>query len=148
LFQKIEDEMVETEVQRLHDAKKANLAEKTNNSTPVFDPQKPETSFDEFQKMDIRLGTILEAEKVKKADKLLKLLVDTGLDKRVIVSGIAEHYTPEEVIGKTVTVLMNLAPRTIKGIESQGMILMAENENNELSFMIPEKAFKAGCGIH
>lgn len=148
LFQKIEDEIVEKEVQKLHDAKQANIAEKTSNSTPVFDPQKPETSFDEFQKMDIRLGTILEAEKVKKADKLLKLLVDTGLDKRVIVSGIAEHYTPEEVIGKTVTVLMNLAPRTIKGIESQGMILMAENENNELSFMIPEKAFKAGCGIH
>lgn len=148
LFQKIEDEMVEAEIQKLLDSKQANLAEKTSNSTPVFDPQKPETSFDEFQKMDIRLGTILEAEKVKKADKLLKLLVDTGLDKRVIVSGIAEHYTPEEVIGKTVTVLMNLAPRTIKGIESQGMILMAENENNELSFMSPEKAFKAGCGIH
>ena len=147
LFQKIEDEMVENEVQKLLDSKQANLTEK-NNMTPNFDPQKPETSFDEFQKMDIRLGTILEAEKVKKADKLLKLLVDTGLDKRVIVSGIAEHYSPEEVIGKTVTVLMNLAPRTIRGIESQGMILMAENENNELSFMSPEKAFNAGCGIH
>lgn len=149
LFQKIEDEMVETEVQKLHDAKQMNISEsKNNNSTPTFDPQKAETSFDDFQKMDIRLGTILEAEKVKKADKLLKLLVDTGIDKRVIVSGIAEHYSPEEVIGKTVTVLMNLAPRTIKGIESQGMILMAENENNELSFMVPEKGFKAGCGIH
>jgi methionyl-tRNA synthetase len=140
--------MVEAEVQKLHAAKQLNISEAKTKATPMFDPQKAQTSFDDFQKMDIRLGTILEAEKVKKADKLLKLLVDTGLDKRVIVSGIAEHYTPEEVIGKTVTVLMNLAPRTIKGIESQGMILMAENENNELSFMSPEKAFKAGCGIH
>ena len=148
LFQKIEDEFVEAEVQKLHAAKQFNISEAKNNTTPMFDSQKAETSFDDFQKMDIRLGTILEAEKVKKADKLLKLLVDTGLDKRTIVSGIAEHYTPEEIIGKTVTVLMNLAPRTIKGIESQGMILMAENENNELSFMSPEKAFKAGCGIH
>ena len=148
LFQKIEDEMVEAEVQKLHDAKQMNLSEAKNNATPTFDPQKAETSFDDFQKMDIRLGKILEAEKVKKADKLLKLLVDTGIDKRVIVSGIAEHYSPEEIIGKTVTVLMNLAPRTIKGIESQGMILMAENENNELSFMSPEKEFKAGGGIH
>ena len=148
LFQKIEDEMVEAEVQKLHAAKQLNISEAKNNATPMFDPQKTATSFEDFQKMDIRLGTILEAEKVKKADKLLKLLVDTGLDKRVIVSGIAEHYSPEEVIGKTVTVLMNLTPRTIKGIESQGMILMAENENNELSFMSPEKAFKAGCGIH
>ena len=113
-----------------------------------FDPQKATATFDDFQKMDIRLGTILEAEKVKKADKLLQLLVDTGIDKRVIVSGIAEHYSPEEIIGKTVTVLMNLAPRTIKGIESQGMILMAENGNNELSFVSPEKPFEAGCGIH
>ena len=76
------------------------------------------------------------------------ILVDTGIDQRVIVSGIAEHYSPEDIIGKTVTVLMNLAPRTIKGIESQGMILMAENAKGELSFMSPEKPFEAGCGIH
>ena len=95
-----------------------------------------------------RLGTILEAEKVEKADKLLKLLVDTGLDKRTIVSGIAKHYKPEDIIGKTVTVLMNLPPRKIRGVESQGMILMAENEDNELSFVSPEKDFEAGCGIH
>ena len=113
-----------------------------------FDPQKEETSFDDFTKMDIRVGKILTAEKVEKADKLLKLTVDTGLDSRTIVSGIAEHYTPEEVIGKTVTVLMNLAPRKIRGVESQGMILMAENENNELSFVTPEKDFEAVCGIH
>ena len=109
-----------------------------------FDPQKEETSFDDFMKMDIRLGKILDAEKVKKADKLLKLTVDTGLDKRTIVSGIAEHYSPEDVVGKTVTVLMNLAPRKIRGVESQGMILMAENEEGKLSFVSPEKDFGPG----
>jgi methionyl-tRNA synthetase len=89
----------------------------------------------------------LEAEKVKKADKLLKLLVDTGIDQRVIVSGIAEHYSPEEIVGKTVSVLLNLEPRKIKGIESQGMILMAENAEGKLSFMTPEKGFEAGGSI-
>ena len=148
LFQKIEDEMVEAEVAKLLATKEQNNLETKSNQKVSFDPQKATATFDDFQKMDIRLGTILEAEKVKKADKLLQLLVDTGIDKRVIVSGIAEHYSPEEIIGKTVTVLMNLAPRTIKGIESQGMILMAENASGELSFMSPEKAFEAGCGIH
>lgn len=94
-----------------------------------------------------RLGTILEAEKVEKADKLLKLTVDTGIDKRTIVSGIAEHYSPEQVVGKTVQVLLNLAPRKIRCIESQGMILMAEDADGNLSFMVPEKAFGAGGGV-
>ncbi len=140
LFTKIEDAMVEFEVAKL-------AATNQSETTMNLEPQKAETSFDDFCKMDIRLGTILEAEKVEKADKLLKLLVDTGLDKRTIVSGIAEHYSPEEIIGKTVAVLINLAPRKIRGIESQGMILMAENESGELSFMVPEKAFEAGFGI-
>lgn len=139
LFSKIEDELVTTEV--------AKLTGGNDASVQTFEPQKAETSFDDFMKMDIRLGTILEAEKVEKADKLLKLLVDTGIDKRIIVSGIAEHYQPQDVIGKTVTVLINLAPRKIRGIESQGMILMAENESGELSFVSPEKAFKAGSEI-
>lgn len=139
LFTKIEDSIVEAEVAKL----KVNLPEASS-----FEPQKAETSFDDFTKMDIRLGTILEAEKVEKADKLLKLLVDTGLDKRTIVSGIAEHYSPDEVVGKTVQVLINLAPRKIRGIESQGMILMAENAEGALSFMVPEKDFEAGGGIH
>ena len=139
LFPKIEDEMVELEIEKL---------EATKTMETTFEPQKDETSFDEFTKMDIRLGTILEAEKVKKADKLLKLLVDTGLDKRTIVSGIAKHYSPEELIGKQVTVLMNLPPRTIRGVESQGMILLAENENGELSFVASEKEFGAGSGIN
>ena len=97
--------------------------------------------------MDIRVGEIISAEKVKKANKLLKLTVDTGLDKRTVVSGIAEHYTPEEVIGKKVSILMNLAPRKIRGVESEGMILMAENEKGELSFVSPEKDFTAGGEI-
>jgi methionyl-tRNA synthetase len=139
LFPKIEDEMVELEIAKL---------EATKTVETTFETQKDATSFDDFTKMDIRLGTILEAEKVKKADKLLKLLVDTGLDKRTIVSGIAKHYSPEEVIGKQVTVLMNLPPRTIRGVESQGMILMAENENGELSFVASEKEFGAGSGIN
>ena len=138
LFSKIEDQMVEAEIALLQ-----NNAPQTTN----FNPQKEMIEFDDFTKMDIRLGTILEAEKVEKADKLLKLLVDTGIDKRTIVSGIAEHYSPEEVIGKTVSVLLNLAPRKIRGIESQGMILMAENSEGKLSFMIPEKAFEAGGEI-
>lgn len=138
LFEKIDDSLVEAEIQFLKDAQVANKA---------FEPVKEEITFEDFMKMDIRLGTILEAEKVKKADKLLKLLVDTGIDKRTVVSGIAEHYTPEEVVGKTVQILLNLAPRKIKGIESQGMILMAENEKGELSFMAPEKGFGAGGDV-
>lgn len=139
LFQKIEDSLVDEEVNKLKN---------TDNMESKFEVQKEEVTFDDFTKMDIRLGTILESEKVEKADKLLKLLVDTGLDKRTIVSGIAEHYSPEEIIGKTVQVLMNLAPRKIKGIESKGMILMAEDADGNLSFMSPEKGFEAGCGIH
>lgn len=138
LFQKIEDDLVETELGKLKDAH----MDETN-----FPPQREEATFDDFMKMDIRLGKILEAEKVEKADKLLKLLVDTGIDKRTIVSGIAEHYSPEEVIGKTVSVLINLAPRKIRGVESQGMILMAENAAGELSFVSPEKDFPAGSEI-
>ena len=138
LFTKIEDELVAFEVAKLT---------KTDENMSAFEPQKETINFEDFGKMDIRLGTILSAEKVEKADKLVKLLVDTGIDKRTIVSGIAEHYSPEEIVGKTVSVLMNLAPRKIKGIESQGMILMAENEDGKLSFMTPEKGFSAGGTI-
>lgn len=139
LFQKIDDEFVAKEVEFLHASQPT--------STSNFPPQKEEVSFDDFTKMDIRLGTITDAIRVPKADKLLQLTVDTGVDTRTIVSGIAEHYAPEEVIGKTVAVLLNLAPRKIRGVESQGMILMAENEEGKLSFMIPEKGFGAGGEI-
>jgi methionyl-tRNA synthetase len=138
LFQKIEDTLVELEVAKL---KATNMSESSSA------PQKDETSFDDFMKMDIRLGKILSAEKVEKADKLLQLTVDTGIDKRTIISGIAEHYTPEEVVGKTVSVLVNLAPRKIRGVESQGMILMAEDVDGKLCFVVPEKDFKAGSNI-
>jgi methionyl-tRNA synthetase len=139
LFQKIEDVLVEAEVEKLKN---------TDTEKLKFDAQKEEITFEDFSKIDVRLGKILSAEKVEKADKLLKLLIDTGIDQRVIVSGIAEHYTPEQIIGKTVQVLMNLAPKKIRGIESKGMILMAEDSEGNLSFMSAEKEFEAGCGIH
>ncbi len=138
LFEKIADEIVEEEVKRLH---------QSHPMETEFEPQKTAIQFDDFTKLDIRLGTILEAEKVEKADKLLKLIIDTGIDKRTIVSGIAEHYKPEEIIGKTVQVLLNLEPRKIRGIESQGMVLMAEDSEGKLSFMVPEKGYGAGGSV-
>jgi methionyl-tRNA synthetase len=126
LFEKIDDAFVEAEVELL---KNANPVEESNVA-----PQKPEITFDDFAKLDIRTATILEAERVPKADKLLKLLVDTGVDKRTILSGIAEHFAPEDIIGQRVIVLINLAPRKIRGIESQGMILMAGTDE-KLSFV-------------
>ncbi len=142
LFEKIEDKTIETQVQKLLDTKKANeMAEATAA------PAKENCSFDDFMKMDIRTGTILEAEKVAKTKKLMKLLVDTGIDQRTVVSGIAEYYTPEEVIGKQVSVLVNLEPRKLRGIESQGMILMAEDADGSLKFVSPESAVKNGSEV-
>ena len=135
LFAKIEDSLVETEISKL----KATAA-----PTSKYPPMKDAIAFDDFTKMDLRMGTILAAQKVEKADKLLQLTVDTGIDQRTIVSGIAEHYDPADIIGKTVLVLLNLEPRKIRGIESQGMILMAENEEGKLSFLASEKEFGAG----
>ena len=135
LFEKVEDETIVAQVQKLANSKMMNEVENT-----AIDPAKPETSFDDFSKMDIRIGTIIEAEKVPKTDKLLKLLIDTGIDKRTVVSGIAGFYKPEDIIGQQVSILVNLAPRKIKGIESQGMILMAENSKGELSFVAPTRA--------
>lgn len=135
LFDKIEDETVAAQVQKLEDSKKANEMEAQSEIAAV----KAETSFDDFTKMDIRVGTIVEAEQVPKTKKLLKLLVDTGVDKRTVVSGIAEYYKAEDIVGQQVSILVNLAPRKIKGIESNGMILMAENQAGELSFVAPTK---------
>lgn len=131
LFDRIEDEAIEKQVDRLIETKKRNEAEKQVE----VKPQKPETTFDDFSKIDLRTGVILAAEKVAKANKLLKLTVDTGIDKRIVVSGIAQYFSPEEVIGKQVCILVNLAPRMLKGIESQGMILMAEDADGKLSFV-------------
>ncbi|MBL0047459.1 MAG: methionine--tRNA ligase [Bacteroidetes bacterium] len=142
LFEKIEDAAVEAQVAKLHaPASVSNEQLDVSNQTvkPETVNSKPETSFDEFCKMDIRVGTILEAERVPKTDKLLKLLIDTGIDKRTVVSGIAASFNPENIIGKKVSILVNLAPRKIKGIESRGMILMAENAAGELDFVAPSK---------
>jgi len=130
-FERIEDKTIEQQVQKLLDTKKEN-----EESAPAI-PAKPAIEFDDFAKMDIRTGTILEAEKVAKTKKLLKLMVDTGIDQRTVVSGIAEYYEPEKIIGKKVSILVNLAPRKLRGIESQGMILMAEDKDGKLCFVSP-----------
>lgn len=139
LFQKIDDEFVESEQDILRSA--APTDENTH------EPQKDDIQFEEFLKLDIRVGEILSAQKVKKADKLLELVVDTGLDKRTIVSGIAQHYSPEDIIGKKVSVLMNLPPRKIRGVVSNGMILMAENEEGKLSFISTDQELENGSTI-
>ncbi len=136
LFEKIEDEVIEKQV--------AKLAASKTAVAPALPPQKPATTFDDFQRMDIRIGTITAAERVPKTDKLLKLTIDTGIDQRTVVSGIAEHYDPEKIIGQQVTLLANLEPRKIKGIESKGMILMAENAKGELAFVAPVKPIDNG----
>ncbi|MBN1187638.1 MAG: methionine--tRNA ligase [Bacteroidales bacterium] len=142
LFEKIEDEEIEKQLKRLSDTKLANKAMETKAN-----PQKPEVTFDDFTKMDIRVGTILEAEKVPKTDKLLKLKIDTGIDIRTVVSGIAEHYDPSRIIGQQVNILVNLAPRNIKGIESKGMILMAADSEGKLVFTAPVDKMENGGEI-
>ncbi len=142
LFERLDDAVVEEQRAKLQKAKEtAEAAAKT------LEPQKDTTTFDDFQKMDIRVGTIIEAEKIKKAKKLLKLKVDTGIDHRTVVSGIAQFYKPEDIIGQQVSILVNLAPRTMLGIESQGMILMAENNKGELQFVAPNQQSDNGAVI-
>ncbi|MEO5777776.1 MAG: methionine--tRNA ligase [Flavobacterium sp.] len=133
LFAQIEDAEIQKQIDKLEATKTSNAME-----NKVTEPQKPTTTFDEFAKLDLRVGTIVEAEKMPKANKLLVLKVDTGLDVRTIVSGIAEHFSPEEVIGKRVTVLINLAPRSLRGVESEGMILMTNNAEGKLVFVNPD----------
>jgi methionyl-tRNA synthetase len=133
IYSKIEDNIIEAQIQKLENTKQNN--KKTN---PNANPMKEEITFDDFTKIDLRTATIIEAEKVEKADKLLKLKVDTGVDVRTVVSGIAESFTPEEVIGKQVMILLNLAPRKIRGIESQGMLLLTTKPDGKLSFVTPD----------
>ncbi len=142
LFEKIEDELVDQQIKKLEETKKQNEVPE-NNVTPA----KEEIVFDDFMKMDMRVGTILEAEKVPKSSKLLKFKVDTGLDQRTILSGVAKYFSPEEMIGKQVTVLVNLAPRKIMGVESQGMILMAENQDGSLKLLMPHEVSDNGATI-
>jgi methionyl-tRNA synthetase len=139
LFSKIEDPAIEAQIEKLQATKIANEQE-----NKVITPQKETIEFEDFTKLDIRVGTILEAEKVAKTKKLLKLKVDVGIDIRTIVSGIAESFSPENIIGQQVSVLVNLAPRKIRGVESQGMILMTDTPDGKLAFVAPEKAVKNG----
>jgi len=134
LFRKIEDAEIQTQLDKLEATKKAN-----ENENKQVMPQKDTITFDDFSKLDMRVGTIIEAEKMAKAKKLLVLKVDTGLDVRTIVSGIAESFKPEEIVGKKVTVLVNLAPRALRGVESEGMILMTENADGKLVFVNPDE---------
>lgn len=138
LFEKIEDAAIAKQLERLENTKQANRQEAQATTEVTVAPQKELISYDDFAKMDIRIGTILSAEKMPKADKLLILKVDTGIDQRTIVSGIAQSFNPEEIIGKRVTVLANLAPRKLRGVESQGMILMVENAEGKYRFIAPD----------
>jgi methionyl-tRNA synthetase len=133
LFAKIEDEEIQAQLDRLEATKLTNEAE-----NKITEPQKPTIEFDDFTKLDIRVGTIVEAVKVPKTKKLLQLKVDVGIDVRTIVSGIAESFNPEDIIGQKVTVLVNLAPRNLKGIDSMGMILMTNTPDGKLAFIEPE----------
>lgn len=142
LFEKIEDDAIEKQIQKLLDTKKANeIAEHK------VAPQKPTVTFDDFTKLDIRVGTVLECQKVPKTDKLLQFLLDDGMGKRTIISGIAAHYKPEDLIGKQVCFIANLAPRKMKGIESQGMILSVENADGSLSLIQPSKEVGPGSPV-
>ena len=144
LFEKIEDDVIQRQLDKLAATKEANAAAE---AAQQVEPQKDAISFDDFQKMDIRVSTILAAEKVAKTKKLLKLTVDTGIDQREIVSGIAEYFTPEELVGRQVLVLVNLQPRELKGILSRGMILMAEDASGKLRLLSPNEATNSGAVV-
>ena len=147
LFTKIEDEQIQAQLDRLEKIRaEREAAEKAEAAKQVI-PQKEECSFEDFEKMDIRTATVLEAERVPKTDKLLKLTIDTGIDKRVIVSGIAEYYSPEDMVGKQICILANLKPRTIRGIESHGMILMAKQGDGKMRFITPQDAVANGAVV-
>ena len=134
LFRKVENKEIQAQLDKLDATKKANA-----NANKELMPQKDTIDFDDFTKLDMRVGTIVEAEKMAKTKKLLVLKVDTGLDTRTIVSGIAESFAPEEIVGKIVTVLINLAPRALRGVDSEGMILMTENAEGKLVFVNPDE---------
>jgi methionyl-tRNA synthetase len=142
LFEKIEDAVIKKQIQKLMDAKMQNAA--TARHVP---PQKDIITYDDFARMDIRVSTVLEAERVPKSDKLMKLLVDTGIDRRTVVAGIAGQFAPEQVVGRQVLILVNLEPRALRGVESQGMILMAENGDGTLCFIGPAEPFDNGSGV-
>lgn len=148
LFRKIEDAEIAAQIEKLKSGATTTTATQVESETDVNTiPVKPQIQFDDFAKIDLRTGTIISAEKVEKADKLLKLEIDLGFEKRTIVSGIAMHFTPEEITGKQVVVVTNLAPRKMRGIESNGMILMAEDASGKLKFINPDEPIPNGCTI-
>ena len=151
LFQKIEDAVIDAQIARLQAIKAereaAEAAKAAEEAAKKVEPQKDEVTFDDFGRMDIRTATVLAAERVPKTDKLLKLTIDTGIDTRTIVSGIAEYYSPEDMLGKQICILANLAPRTIRGIESKGMILMAKQGDGKMRFITPQEAVVNGAQI-
>ena len=151
LFQKIEDSVVDAQIARLQAIKAereaAEAAKAAEEAAKKVEPQKDEVTFDDFGRMDIRTATVLAAERVPKTDKLLKLTIDTGIDTRTIVSGIAEYYSPEDMLGKQICILANLAPRTIRGIESKGMILMAKQGDGKMRFITPQEVVANGAQI-
>ena len=142
LFEKIEDEAIQAQIDKLHATKKVNELEQVE-----VNPAKNNIEYEDFAKLDIRIGTIIGAEKVAKTKKLMKLTIDTGIDKRTVVSGIAEYYEPEMIIGQQVSILVNLVPKILKGIESQGMILMAENKDGSLVFVTPVTKTEEGSEV-
>ena len=142
LFEKIEDSDIEAQIKRLEDTKQQN---QVNSWTPA--PQAPDVDFDSFMKADLRVGTVLECEKVPKADKLLKFLIDDGMEQRTIVSGIAKYYKPEDLVGKQVCFIANLPPRKLRGIVSQGMILSAEQPDGSLVVIGPTAPVAPGAQV-
>ncbi len=152
LFAKVEDDVIKAQTDRLEQIKAANqaaaAAAEAERAAAHVEPQKPEVEYDDFARMDIRTATVLAAERVPKTDKLLKLTIDTGIDTRTIVSGIAEYYTPEDMIGKQICILANLKPRAIRGIESKGMILMAKQGDGKMRFITPQEAIANGGQIN
>ena len=147
LFSKIEDAEIDVQLAKLDAIRAQRAAAEAAEAAKKVAPQKEECTFEDFEKMDIRTATVLEAERVPKTDKLLKLTIDTGIDKRVIVSGIAEYYAPEDMVGKQICILANLKPRTIRGIESHGMILMAKQGDGKMRFITPQEALANGAEI-
>lgn len=147
LFSKIEDADIEGQLARLDTIRAERQAAAAAEAALRVEPQKAECSFEDFEKMDIRTATVLEAQKVPKTDKLLRLSIDTGIDRRTIVSGIAEYYSPEDMVGKQICILANLSPRTIRGIESRGMILMARQGDGTMRFITPAEVLSNGATI-
>ena len=142
LFEKLEDSVIDAQIQKLQDTKLAN-EKATHQAAPIAE----DIAFEDFLKLDIRVGTVLECEKVPKADKLLRFRIDDGLSGRTIVSGIAKHYAPEELVGKQVCFIANLPPRKLKGIESEGMILSAEDADGSLRVIMPAVEVAAGSQV-